>query len=219
MTDAEKLKTYEYYREPSGVIYCGDCREILPLLNDYQTVLTDPVWPNALPSLIGSENPYELFRDAMSLINESAERVIVHLGVDSDPRFLSGVPTRFNFFRVVQLRYGLPSYKGRILYDRDIGYLFGTPPISTHGNHLITGDIMEGRAGKESSHPTPRKLKHVQFMVQRFSNPGDVIVDPFCGGGTTLRAAKNQGRKFIGIEIEPKYCELAKQRLAQEELF
>lgn len=79
-----------------------------------------------------------------------------------------------------------------------------------------------GRAGnyvlpvvQNEGHPTVKPLSMVQDFVRRFTNPGDVILDPFTGSGTTLRAAIDEGRKAIGVEIDERYCELIATRISQ----
>lgn len=67
-----------------------------------------------------------------------------------------------------------------------------------------------------TGHPTPKPVGIVSSFVERFSNPNDTILDPFAGGGTTLLAARNLGRKAIGVELEEKYCEMIAKRLSQE---
>jgi DNA modification methylase len=64
-------------------------------------------------------------------------------------------------------------------------------------------------------HPCARPLAQMLFLIDILSEEGDLVIDPFCGTGTTLRAAKDLGRKAIGIEIEEKYCEIAARRLDQ----
>ncbi|MDO8672715.1 MAG: site-specific DNA-methyltransferase [Dehalococcoidia bacterium] len=72
--------------------------------------------------------------------------------------------------------------------------------------------------GKQSAHPCPRKIGHVRWLVSKWSAPGDCIIDPFMGSGTTILAAKSLGRRAIGIEIEEAYCRIAANRLQQDVL-
>jgi DNA modification methylase len=70
----------------------------------------------------------------------------------------------------------------------------------------------------EFTHPSPKQLNHYSKLVEMFTPDGGSVIDPFMGSGTTLRAAKDLGRKAIGIEIEERYCEIAAKRMAQEVL-
>jgi len=72
-------------------------------------------------------------------------------------------------------------------------------------------------------HPTQKPIKLINHWLRDFTNETDIILDPFCGSGTTCVAAKEMGRRFIGIELEPKYVEIAQSRLDnvgyQQDLF
>lgn len=78
-----------------------------------------------------------------------------------------------------------------------------------HGNYV-------SNLATPTGHPTPKPIAMVSSFVERFSKNNDIILDPFAGGGTTLLAARNLGRKVIGVELEEKYCELIAKRLSQE---
>lgn len=76
-----------------------------------------------------------------------------------------------------------------------------------------------GPTSQGSGHPTQKPLPMVASLVRQFSPPGGLVFDPFAGTGTTLRAAKDEGRRAIGWEIREEYCELAAKRLSQDLLF
>jgi DNA modification methylase len=67
-------------------------------------------------------------------------------------------------------------------------------------------------------HSSPKPLNAMLPLLKWYSHETDLILDPFLGSGTTAVAAKQLGRRFIGIEIEEKYCAIAKERLSQEVL-
>lgn len=83
-----------------------------------------------------------------------------------------------------------------------------------------------GRAGvwihpvvQGEGHPTVKPLPMVSDWVRLFTRPGGLVFDPFVGSGTTLLAAKQEGRRAIGVEREERYCEIAAKRLSQDTLF
>lgn len=68
-------------------------------------------------------------------------------------------------------------------------------------------------------HPCEKPTSMLTHMIEATSRPGDLILDPFAGSGSTLRAAKDEGRRAIGIEKEERYCRLIANRLSQDTLF
>lgn len=223
-----------YYEQSGVTIYHGDCREVLPTI-EAEALITDPVWPNSIFPAV--TDPQQLLAETLAV--STVERVVIHLGVDSDPRFLAAVPGRWPFIRSCSLDYALPNPKGRILYGGDVAYVFGAFPQLPKGKVLLPGRYVSGQidkskprgswSGKDKrytrsraecyqqlDHPAPRRLDHVRWLVGWYA--GASVVDPFVGTGTTLVAAKRLGIRAIGIEIEERYCEIAAQRLSQEAL-
>lgn len=223
-----------YYEQDGIVIYNADAREAVPMLSA-ESIITDPVWPNSIFPAVS--DPRALLAETLAAANVA--RVVVHLGIDSDPRFLSAVPDRWKFIRLCDLDYAMPNPKGRILYGGDVAYVFGALPTLPPGKMLIPGRIVSGRVDRIASrgswsgkdkrytrskaecyqqlqHPAPRRLEHVQWLVRWFA--GASVIDPFSGTGTTLLAARRAGVAAVGIEIEERYCEIAAKRLAQRML-
>jgi DNA modification methylase len=73
-----------------------------------------------------------------------------------------------------------------------------------------------GRKLTEEDHPTAKPLKAMRYIIEHASQPGQLVLDPFAGSGTTLVAATQLGRKAVGIEIEERYCEKIARRLQAE---
>lgn len=202
-----------YYQRNGTTIFVGDAREIVPQLQAVNAIITDPVWPNCPPGLLtGSEDPYGLL--AATLEHAQAERVVIQMGCNSDPRFLNAVPSRWPFFRACYLEYVPPSRRGRLLYDADVAYAFGSPPPSKVGARVIPGHTKSSVVFRSHGHPTERRLSHAQWLVKWFA--AGTVLDPFCGSGTTLEAARICGYPAIGIEINEAYADIAVRRLQQE---
>lgn len=204
-----------YYQEAGITIYHGDAREILPTLSVWaDVVITDPVWPNALPSLAGAGDPLKLFTEAARLFCSIARRVVVHLGQTSDPRFLQAIPANLPFVRAAYLDYHRPIRFGRILYGGDIAYVFGRLPRSRKGGRVLSGRTVCKYLSRVNDHPCPRQQAHVDWLVKHYAD--GLVLDPFVGQGTSLIAARKAGYPAIGIEVNESYCEIAAERLRVE---
>jgi site-specific DNA-methyltransferase (adenine-specific) len=88
----------------------------------------------------------------------------------------------------------------------------------------IKGNIWEYVVGKKAEdqeaqrHPAPFPCALARDHIESWTNKGDIVLDPMCGSGTTCKSAYQLGRKYIGIEINHEYCELARERISQHEI-
>jgi DNA modification methylase len=88
---------------------------------------------------------------------------------------------------------------------------YGTPRVVNYA----TGNVLTHQRVSNEYHPAPKPVPLLRDLIRMPTEEGDVVLDPFMGTGPTLVAAKDLGRRAIGIEIEEKYCEIAAQRLSQ----
>lgn len=95
-----------------------------------------------------------------------------------------------------------------------IFHALGRKKWSGGGTHAFWEAMPEDRAVTE--HPTAKPLALMLNLIRLFTDPDDVILDPFCGSGTTLVAALRLGRRAIGIEVNPTYAKLSHDRCEAE---
>jgi site-specific DNA-methyltransferase (adenine-specific) len=73
-------------------------------------------------------------------------------------------------------------------------------------------DVLEWKYSGNKFHPTQKPVSNLMSLIKAFSKPGSLILDPFCGSGSTLVAAAILGRRFMGVELSSDYCETARRR-------
>jgi len=97
------------------------------------------------------------------------------------------------------------------------GKIWKPHPLGKKRGNVINIPALAGKrfSGERVNHPTQKPLKLVELLIRASSNESEIVFDPFLGSGTTAVACKNLNRNFIGIEINPNYCKIAEERLAQ----
>lgn len=234
-----------YFEDDSVVIYHADCRDVWPSLVGADHLITDPPysehihkkqWIGAALTADGNHRVSTAFKelgfDALTpeiraFICEQAHRSIARWSlafcdlesifewkaaaiangldyvraciwdkVDSAPQFTGDRPA--------------PSAEAIICAHRK-----GRKVWNGGGARNIFRHAVNGKERGAKPHPSTKPLPLMTQIVSLFTNEHEVILDPFMGSGTTLRAAKDLGRRSIGIEIEERYCEIAAKRMSQ----
>jgi len=212
-----------YYEEPGITIYHGDCREILPHLPKVDVVLTDP--PYGIEGGRGGQlkdyrkADYTMFVDDANYINTVCRPVIDEcLKIAKTVVFTPGTRCSHSypqpdeiggFYTPAATRIGLFGWS-------NLHPIFFYGFYKNRGKGALHTVFTTCESAPKNGHPCPKPIKAWTWLLNRCSEVGDTILDPFMGSGTTLVAAKQLNRKAIGIEIEQKYCDIAIDRLRQE---
>jgi site-specific DNA-methyltransferase (adenine-specific) len=205
-----------YYQDDAVTIYHGDCMDVLPMVA-FDAILTDAPYGVGIgygSFLDTTENVQELAR-AVSPFVLGATRAAVFCGVPQmwmwpRPAWVlcwSIYPATNEF-----CSWGFSQWQPVLVYGKDPFLATKRGPHPTFFKNTTPPDR------RDNAHPCPKPDPVMRWSVDRTTLGSDIICDPFMGSGTTLRAAKDLGRKAIGIEIEERYCEIAARRMQQEVL-
>jgi len=223
----------------------GDCRDVLPTLPDRSVahVITDPPYSAHVHAKLGTEGRSDgmRVRDELTFacitaeaaraygaqFDRCAERWVIAFGdewtlgywmqcgvpwvragiwvkPDAMPQMSGDRPS--NGFDTVSIMHATrPKRGGRMRWNGG-----GKAAVWSHC-------VVNPRGRSEKHHPTPKPASLMMDLVSDFTDPDDIILDPFAGSGTTGVAALRLGRRFVGIEREPRYAAIARERLDAEE--
>jgi site-specific DNA-methyltransferase (adenine-specific) len=229
-----------YYERDGITIYHGDCREVLPTLQagSVDLVLTDPPYGISYVSNMRNRITKERGKHQRPLVGDDSVPVDVLPLITRCLRDQSGCYWFCNergieaFYQAVGLA-GLTARR-MLVWDKQLhsmGDLYGAwaarceyVPWAVKGRHILRGPrranlisvVQEAhRAQPGHGHPTEKPVPLLRHIIIASSDTGHTVLDPFMGSGSSLRAARDLGRRAIGIEIEERYCEIAARRLSQ----
>lgn len=202
----------------SVTLYNADCLEILPHLPKVDAVVTDPPYGIGHPCNFSQRG-----RSNLAPCNDYTDVYDDNRPFNPDPWLALDVPTLMwggNYFADK-----LPISSGWLVWDKErpddldqatcelawTNYVKGVRRF----RYLWNGMMRAGERG-ENYHPTQKPVAVIKWALGLRWTPTGLILDPFMGSGTTGVACVRTGRKFIGIEIEPKYFEIAVRRIDAE---
>lgn len=209
--------TTPYYSDDLVTLYHGDCRDILPSIDvaSVDLVLTDPPYGMDYKPLRGS--------DGSKRWSE---------GVRGDAEPFDPAPLlrykRLILFGANWYADKLPPSGGWIVWDK-------TPKGIKAGFRASHAELAwtnccssvrkfalqwggEARNHEPHLHPTQKPVGLMRWAIEEFTQPGELVLDPYMGSGPAAEASRDTARRYIGIEIEERYCEIAAHRLAQDVL-
>lgn len=219
-----------YYEDEACQIFHGDCREILPALEpeSADAVVTDPPFNVGFEYGTGYDDKMALdaYGDFLRGAVSESQRALrpggwsywwvammhCHLYHKWFPEGWRIFASTKDFVQILPIHVQY-SWDPVVFWRKDGPK--GERGKSARDWHLArtSRHVLEKRRG--AKHPCRRPIDAATYIVDAAAKPGETVLDPFMGSGTTLLAAKNLGRKAIGIEREEQWCEASAERLAQ----
>ena len=208
-------------------IVCGDCLEVMKEMPDrcVDLILTDPpynaadIGPNQRKYSQGKmQLPLKEYKKFCQNWMKEARRLTSRIV------FTPGIS---NMCYYPQPFWCLCWHKPAAVSFNRMGGYNAWEPIFIYGKTLkgkrlgqdyVLFNTLNLKRGVESLHPCPKPPGLWNYLIDKFSNENELILDPFMGSGTTARGCKDLRRKYIGIEINSEYCNIVEERLAQEVL-
>jgi len=210
----------------NATLYLGDCLEVLPLINKVDAVITDPPYGIGIDRAMAASSGRIVGKGV-------AKGVYVASGWDDSPMSLELAELLIAKGKQIIFwggnYYGLPASQCWLVWDKRVNGHFADCELAWTNmkkpvrkfEWMWNGMLRQGQE-ERNGHPTQKPLALMAWCIEQAENP-QTILDPFMGSGTTGVAAIQMGRKFIGIEREPKYFEIAckriEQAVAQPQLF
>ena len=206
-------------------LYLGDCRDILPTLGPVDAVVTDPPYGvdyqgSSTKHTTSDGVGYASFEDTPNTIaSEIVPAIRLAMALAR-----SGIMTPGNACAHL---YDTPRTQGAIFYPSGANagpwgfvcsqplFYYGKDPYLARGLGSQPNGFSSTEPTEKNGHPCPKPIKQTQWMVRRASFPGETVLDPFMGSGTTGVACANLGRVFIGVEREPTYFDIACRRIEE----
>src|SRR5262245_3959908 len=216
------------YLEHAGItLYHGDCREILHQLESetFDTVITDPPylvsyagrWDGSRSVIRGDSDPswvVPVFTEIWRVLKKDSP-CLTFYGWPQAELFLSA--WKLIGYRPVSLivlikeQWGFGHFT-RAQHEQVYLLAKGHPKKP----RTALSDVLDWQQPSPQLHPNQKPLGAISKLVSAYTPPDAMILDPFCGSGTTLVAVRNWGRQAVGIEIDERFCEIAALRLSQE---
>ena len=192
-------------------VITGDCLEVMRGMDagSVDAVITDPPYPREYEHLYGG-----MAQEARRVLRVGGS-LLTLCGHYQLPRVLSDIGEHLRYRWIVKL--DQPGSNARMAMGVIVTWKpllwFVNEKLSPRRN--ITDGCTSQKRSKESGHPWQQDLDYALWGIEAVTDPGDTILDPFAGSGTTGVACVQTGRRFIGIEIDPGYADIARARIAK----